>query len=337
MVCFISTPAEAIKKETKKWASLKQTVDVGGTQNLPWPKTRRKRNTFDAFWDVGEGVHFKVRTHTKEGVPIDLSGAMIHITVLDKKNGGKLLGSFALNLAHLIIKSRDGKQLEKTAVDSDSFSSSGLFRSSAFGRSMRNMFSRRDVTALQAQSQDTSEVDTRSEVVSHVAYEDGTTTLKGSESLKDGDTPKKKNGVARKTRRKLRDVGHDGSHDNEPGNNRRPEDTRDPSVDKDDEDYGDITSGPSAELLRRTTQSWLGRASNGFRGKMSFYHGSSHRKRTSLSSMNIYSMKLDHPLRKYGLDVGNIRLTVDAWWLSDEAAARKQKEHEQTFANVEQG
>lgn len=321
LVCFVSTPAEAIKKETKKWASLKQTVETGRTENIPWPKTRRKRNTFDAFWDGGEGVHFKVRTHTKSGVPIDLSGAMIHVTVLDKKNGGKLLGSFALNLAHLIIKSRDGKNLEKTAVDPDNLSSSALYRSGVFGRSMRNMFSRRDITTTHPPTQETPEVQKRSEGVTHADYEDGNDPLKGSEPLNDGDTPKKIR--AAKKRRKHRDQGNDES-------NTHQEKSRDHSVDTQED--GDVTSGPSAELLRRTTQTWLGRASNGFRGKMPLYNGSSQRKRTSLSSMNIYSMKVDHSLRKYGVDVGNIRLTVDAWWLSDEAAARKHKEHEQSVA-----
>ena len=73
-------------------------------------------------------------------------------------------------------------------MDSDNFSTSALFRSGGFGRSVRNMFSRRDVTAMQAPSQETPEVETRSEGVAHEA-EDGDAPLKGSEPLNDGDTP----------------------------------------------------------------------------------------------------------------------------------------------------
>jgi hypothetical protein len=64
--------------------------------------------TFEPNWDKDE-VHFKVQTHYKDGLPIDLTGAMLHIAVFDGggTTGTKLIGTFTLNLADLIVRSRE--------------------------------------------------------------------------------------------------------------------------------------------------------------------------------------------------------------------------------------
>lgn len=118
-VCFVSTPKQAIKKDVGTLDKFKRAVwlnarkqgknEIDGSvarTELGWPRTRRLTNTYEPSWDDDE-VHFKVRTHNKDGTPIDLTGAMMHISVFDGKNSAsKLMGSFTLNLAYLIVRSR---------------------------------------------------------------------------------------------------------------------------------------------------------------------------------------------------------------------------------------
>lgn len=331
-VCFVSTPAEAIKKESKKWEKLKRKIKVRGGDKSDfvktdgtkaWPRTRQKRNTFEAFWDGNDGVHFKVRTHTKAGAPIDLSGAMIHVLVYDGKASEKILGSFSLNLAHLIIQSRERKKLEKTLLDSECHvnpTRSGSSRSVFHGSSRVLLFGRHDIGSVDIRSEAKGEFD-----------ENGLSDTpkigdEGSVHLGESDDGNGCNGTIVKPNALPR---HD---DKDHADNIHAEDTTTSKSDggkndnNNDDKAGDLTSGPSTELLRRTTQKWRGlRGSNGLRGRMI---PSTSRNKSSLDFMNICSMKVDRPLRKFGLDVGTIRFTVDSWWLSDEAADKKKKERE---------
>ena len=79
----------------------------------------------------------------------------------------------------------------------------------------------------------------------------------------------------------------------------------------DESEKAEMTSGPSAELMRTAVHKWMGV-----------------RRGSSMASVMVRSMKLNAPLRKYGLQVGTIRFTVDSWWLSDEAADEKRKERD---------
>ena len=122
-VSFVSTPSEAIRTEASKrgnmWSKLgfrtktsslyvySQSDGSSTKKRNPqsvtgWPGTTPLPDTFKANWN-NEEVHFLVRTHHQDGVPIEFSGALLHISVFDNKgNEPKLLGSFSLNLARLI-------------------------------------------------------------------------------------------------------------------------------------------------------------------------------------------------------------------------------------------
>ena len=76
---------------------------------MKWPHTKVISNTLDPKWK-GE-INFKVRTHDSSGVPVDLTGAMLHILVLDTKDNFSLIGSCSLNLASLIVGSLAKKTL----------------------------------------------------------------------------------------------------------------------------------------------------------------------------------------------------------------------------------
>ena len=82
---------------------------------------------------------------------------------------------------------------------------------------------------------------------------------------------------------------------------------------------GEFTRGPSAELVRKASDS--GR--RGLRRMLSKVSSSfmlqRHETVKDLKTLDIQSIVLDEPLRKYGVEVGKISLTIDSWWLSDEA------------------
>lgn len=328
-VCFVSTPAEALKKDIKAWDRLKRTVK-GHEGTKAWPKTRRRRNTFEASWD-NEEVHFKVRTHTKEGLPIDLSGAMIHVAVFDGKSDGKLVGTFSFNLAHLISQSRQQAERGKTRNEPQPQKPSRSGSSqSGFGSNFFNMLYRVDSirsgqspvqsseTSKQLQRGEWSTKDnlttTSDSRENQVLPEEGSDSLQGdtemiSRKSDDADSLALDSEQTRKERRD-RNNNKNGTMPNEfrTENKSRSEEN--------DEEQGEMTSGPSAQLLRRVTRSWLGLVQ------------SSELRRSSLESMNVYSVKLNRPLRKVGLHVGTIKFTVDAWWLSDQDADEKIKERQ---------
>ena len=84
---------------------------------MGWPRTKKMTNTFLPEWGAGEETQFRVRTH-QEGVPLDLSGAIMHVVVMDHQGGTEpyLVGSFTLNLAKLlaISSNRTDKKILKS-------------------------------------------------------------------------------------------------------------------------------------------------------------------------------------------------------------------------------
>jgi hypothetical protein len=79
---------------------------------IGWPGTTSTPSTFEPNWK-NEEIHFKVRTHHEDGAPIDLTGALLHLSVFDYKGSEpKLVGSFSLNLARLIVISREPQEKE---------------------------------------------------------------------------------------------------------------------------------------------------------------------------------------------------------------------------------
>ena len=100
-VQFLSTPAKAIKAN-KTFFSSDESMSSG------FPRTRKAKETFEPNWDQ-DLIHVKVRTHRKNGSPIDLTGSMLHVSVFDKKHKKekpKLVGSVTLNLSSIIVDSQ---------------------------------------------------------------------------------------------------------------------------------------------------------------------------------------------------------------------------------------
>jgi hypothetical protein len=74
-----------------------------------FPSTSITKDTMRPTWKR-EHVHFALKTHTDSGHPIDFAGAQLHVSLIDSKTGA-IIGSHCLNLAHLIIISREKVQL----------------------------------------------------------------------------------------------------------------------------------------------------------------------------------------------------------------------------------
>ena len=157
-VCFVSTPGDAIHKESFLLTNLKDRVRKAGVRAtkklkkklrkreegiemssnlankgtsirmaLEWPRTKKLKSTYRPIWGHDEEVYFKVRTHRQDGVPVDLSGSMLHLTLMDGRGGGdgKLIGTFTLNLAKVIEAARNPESNEHKATSALNWLSRG--------------------------------------------------------------------------------------------------------------------------------------------------------------------------------------------------------------------
>lgn len=339
-VCFVSTPAEALRRDTKKWEKVKRVVGRSAVKkNLKnsdgaqaWPKTKRKKNTFEAHWEEEE-VHFEVRTHEKNGTPIDLSGALIHVTVFDGKTSGKLVGTFTLNLASLIMQSRKNPEdMKRTAGENRRqrrTKSKRLMRSPKFAKSIRNLIpsTRKYEERKRRMSREESPMRTgapprnasnataeHSHNGDHSNSHDPLQSPRGRQRKSAWDIGPMEGSAL------LNDVYDYSTNDPDPSHRHDDdeiEDTkegRDAALRKQD---GEFTRGPSADLVRKA--SWKSR--RGLQRMLSRVSTSFVPRGGSLKDLGIQSIVLDEPLRKYGVEVGKISLTIDSWWISDEAVS----------------
>jgi hypothetical protein len=102
---FVSTPAEACQRAVSKWSILK-VLSLKKMAHLDFPRSKKQKRTFAPSWP--DEVHFEVSPHRSDGSAIDLTGALLHVQVLDGSNRGepRWVGTVCLNLAELIQQSR---------------------------------------------------------------------------------------------------------------------------------------------------------------------------------------------------------------------------------------
>lgn len=114
---LVSFPPEAIKAEVRWWSKLKSKIGIGHTHSIKnpdgskvrtafgWPRTSLKHSTYEPNWG-NEEMNCLVSTHANDGSPIDLTGAMLRLTLMDDnvKTEDPVLGSFSFNLANLLRK-----------------------------------------------------------------------------------------------------------------------------------------------------------------------------------------------------------------------------------------
>eukprot|EP00980_Cylindrotheca_fusiformis_P006676 scaffold1391_cov123-Cylindrotheca_fusiformis.AAC.14 len=126
---FVSTPREALEldgsarrkgvwkrfgmRKSKKKPSRSKSNHALEKPNpfaKDWPGTKVAEASFKPKWN-SEEIHFALRTETRNGAPIDLSGALLHLSLFDESEVvPALMGSFTLNLAAVIKMTLERKE-----------------------------------------------------------------------------------------------------------------------------------------------------------------------------------------------------------------------------------
>jgi hypothetical protein len=323
-VCFMSTPKEAIQKDISKLDAFrkalkinvrKQTKDNDGRierSDAGFPRTRCIRNTYFPQWR-DEEVHFKVKSHDEIGHPIDLTGAMMHIGVFDAKANSRMIGSFTLNLAHVITETR--KRNDKAPkTPNRTPSSKGFFAAMQFKALVKSVTNRRtegnpidgSITGSRHRrnSMDGSVAGSRhrrNSMDSSIAGSRHKTTF--MDRL--GDISEK-NGYS--------DSGVSESEDDPLTSQNSRVATNGPSFSL--RRLMDSHAPVSLSVARNQTRAALKKASS----ERSLMSPVGAPKEDALDKMNIQSWNLSEPLMKNGKEVGRIFCTIDAFWIDDETA-----------------
>jgi len=135
---FITTPLEAVvppdaasKKRrfgigsrSKSSRSSNSESNTASDNKKKIPSLSTSKDTMRPIWK-DEFVYFCVQTHTEHGRPIDFTGSQLHISLVDSKNSGSVIGSHCLNLAHMIICSRESTALSSTNNTNNNVDRSG--------------------------------------------------------------------------------------------------------------------------------------------------------------------------------------------------------------------
>ncbi len=146
-VLFITNPLEAIvmddsgKKRRFGIGSLggkssKESAETTEKKKPKYPSTPSSKDTMRPMWR-DDHVYFGLRTHNEHGRPIDFTGAQMNISLVDTNTGNSVIGTHCLNLAHLLICSREKEQKQLKRVGSEN-----MIRSDQQG-SQRRLGSRR--------------------------------------------------------------------------------------------------------------------------------------------------------------------------------------------------
>jgi hypothetical protein len=146
---FITTPGEAIQVDFSKrslWRKLdldstslskpegKRSKSPSNSKVSPkgFPRTCTVKDTMKPQWK-GDYVHFAIRTHLTTGDPIDLTGALVHANLYDKRED-KSIGTCSINLAQLIRATKNPSSISKVRIRRQTPSSDGQTGSNVAGR-----------------------------------------------------------------------------------------------------------------------------------------------------------------------------------------------------------
>jgi hypothetical protein len=56
-----------------------------------FPRSSVQRQRYEAEWDHNEEIHTEIRTHHNDGSPIDMTGAMLHLSVMDHRHSRSVI------------------------------------------------------------------------------------------------------------------------------------------------------------------------------------------------------------------------------------------------------
>ncbi len=111
---FMTTPNDAIEAAecNTNWMNFWGIDNILDPSTINWPHTETISNTLTAQWK--KQVEFTIRPYSEIGVPLDLTGALLHVVVHDAKDNSKPFGSCSLNLASLLIEC-----IEKSTIENN--------------------------------------------------------------------------------------------------------------------------------------------------------------------------------------------------------------------------
>lgn len=125
-VSFISFPKELVKQKETKFSKFKGLFRLGANLRLEtveckksgkiirtvngYPRTRKLTNTYEPEW-TDEYIHLIVNRINEHGEPVDVSGAILMLCLLDHlpQLDDNVIGCFPLNLAHMLKTLKSGK------------------------------------------------------------------------------------------------------------------------------------------------------------------------------------------------------------------------------------
>lgn len=373
-VCFVTTPSETVQKDNTSWDSMLKKIGINrGLKTttarvntaddeevvdgksvvlrtmMGWPRTKKLPNTFRPEWGEGDEVHFKVRTHNlDDGEPIDLSGAMLHIVVYDGKGTNvepRLLGSFTLNLANMIVSSKT------TTANHDAEMASGALTmtkrqgdgpSSALkGVIGKNIFPAPVLQAAKASLRQHNQAKpnpsimlpkvsefterqslSESSEMNSSNSEDGdkgldqglnaefrrsTTTLMSGPSDNLREAMLTSTVFASKAQKEVKAAFRRSVSIESTANMRRSMTNL-------------FSAGDEGEVPDETQSEELSEASGALRRQppLTMFGGRRNLLGDEFDQMNIVSLRLDEPLMKNGKEVGRISCGIDAWWMEDD-------------------
>jgi C2 domain len=139
-VCMVSNPAATLVQATveKRWSVLRSSI-VGKGRNRrgspkisksQWPRSTLHKSSWNPHWS-SEEVHGVIQTHrASDGMPLDLAGAMLHLTVLNHKLSGDdtVVGTVSFPLAHLLKSSQSRDRTKSSSNLNGHHNNHGLHR-----------------------------------------------------------------------------------------------------------------------------------------------------------------------------------------------------------------
>lgn len=116
-VCLISDPPEALRQKNalKGWSRVRNAVLKSHRHGSKssfltakgYPRSSIQKQTYTANWKTEE-ICSEIKTHGSDGKPIDLTGAMLRLTIMDYRTSSDdvVMGTFAFNLVDLMRSCR---------------------------------------------------------------------------------------------------------------------------------------------------------------------------------------------------------------------------------------
>jgi len=153
-VCLVSSPEELLLKKpttlkqvysaAKKFLKIGDVVvdiDKAGSSKSGWPRTRVMKKQEHSTWN-DEVLQCPLRPLSKDGIPINLTGAILHIFVFkyNSRQTDEVIGSYPINLEHLFNRCIHGDDEERSGSE-NSVARKGVMWAQRIGSTVKTAIS----------------------------------------------------------------------------------------------------------------------------------------------------------------------------------------------------